>query len=458
MTSQTEAVFLKGNLMRHVTIMSLTTSIGLMAIFLVDLIDIYFISRLGQDTLAAAAGYASAIMFFTSSINIGLSIAAGVVVARALGANRTAQARELATVALMITIAFGLAVPLIILPNADFFLAALGAHGEVAQLAKIYLQIIPFTILSGLAMVAVAVLRAHGESRWSMYPLLIGGLVNVILDPLMIFTFEMGLHGAAWATVIARAATCLAAFLPIMMGFSVFKMPDLNHVFANTKEITVIAIPAVLTNIATPVGSAIVTREMAQYGSDAVAAMAVIGRLSLVAFAGVYALSAAIGPIMGQNFGALDLKRVKQTFSNSLVFLAIYVVLVSALLFALRGWLIEAFDVQSTGLELLALYCGPLASVFLGSVFVANATFNNLGHPAYSTVLNWGLNTLGTWPFVVLGKDLMGAQGVLLGQAVGTAVFASLALWACLKVLRHPQRGLMLSLGRSINRRQAFAT
>lgn len=447
MSAKSDAVFLEGNLMRHVTFMSLTTSIGLMAIFAVDLIDIYFISRLGQDTLAAAAGYASAIMFFTSSVNIGLSIAAGVVVAKALGANNTGLAQELATVTALISIAIGVATPLIILPNSQFLLEALGAQGEVADLAKVYLHIIiPFTFLSGLSMVAVAVLRAHGEGRWSMYPLLVGGLVNVILDPLLIFTLDMGLHGAAWATVAARAATLLVALYPIATAFRVFGIPDRERFCDNVKKIGFVAIPAILTNVATPVGSAIVTREMAQFGADAVAAMAVIGRLSLVAFAGVYALSAAIGPIIGQNFGAFDLGRVKQTFLNSLLFLAGYVIVVSALLFGLSDWLIRAFDVQTIGRELLVLYCGPLAlaSIFLGTIFVANATFNNLGHPTYSTVLNWGLNTLGTWPFVILGKDLMGAHGVLIGQVVGTCVFASLALWVCLRVLHNPQEGLQI--------------
>ena len=86
--SQTEAVFLSGSLMRHVTRMSLTTSIGLMAIFAVDFVDMVFISMLGNDALAAAVGYAGTLLFFTNAINIGLSISAGALVARELGAGR----------------------------------------------------------------------------------------------------------------------------------------------------------------------------------------------------------------------------------------------------------------------------------------------------------------------------------------------------------------------------------
>ena len=97
MAHAAEARFTEGNLLRHVSFMSLTSSIGLMAIFAVDLLDIIFISMLGQKELAAAAGYASSLMFFASAINMGLSIAAGALVSRAVGASDVDDAREFAS-------------------------------------------------------------------------------------------------------------------------------------------------------------------------------------------------------------------------------------------------------------------------------------------------------------------------------------------------------------------------
>ena len=81
-----QAVFLEGNLFRHIAVMSFTASVGLMALFIVDFVDMIFISMLGKSELAAAVGYAGAILFFTSSFGIGMAIAAGALVARALGA------------------------------------------------------------------------------------------------------------------------------------------------------------------------------------------------------------------------------------------------------------------------------------------------------------------------------------------------------------------------------------
>ncbi|WP_299847800.1 MATE family efflux transporter [uncultured Roseovarius sp.] len=157
--------------------MSLTSSIGLMAIFAVDLIDILFISLLGIDELAASAGYASTLMFFASAINIGLSIAAAALVSRAIGAHEEDEARRYATSVAVFTFAVGLAVPVIMLANANYLLGLVGAEGEVAAKAKSYLMIIlPTTMFSGMAMVTVAVLRAYGDARPAMYPSLLGAV------------------------------------------------------------------------------------------------------------------------------------------------------------------------------------------------------------------------------------------------------------------------------------------
>jgi Na+-driven multidrug efflux pump len=92
--AQANAVFLKGNLFRHISVMSLTSSVGLMAVFLVDFVDMIFISMLGKAELAAAVGYAGAILFFTTSVGIGMAIAGGALVARALGADDADLARR----------------------------------------------------------------------------------------------------------------------------------------------------------------------------------------------------------------------------------------------------------------------------------------------------------------------------------------------------------------------------
>ncbi len=430
-----EARFIEGNLMRHVSVMSLTSSIGLMAIFAVDLIDVLFISMLGQEALAAAAGYASVVMFFASAINIGLSVAAGALVANSLGGGKDLPAREHAFSSSMFAIVFGILIPLIMMPNLDFILGLLGASGDVAERAKDYLWIIlPTTIMSGLGMTTVAVLRAYGDGTRAMYPSLVGALVNGVLDPIFIFALSMGLEGAAWATVAARFATMVIALWPAIRVYNAFAVPRVQCFMYDIREGMQIATPAILATIAAPVGTAIVTREMAKYGTDAVAGMAIINRMVPVVFSVVLALSGSIGPIMGQNYGAGRLDRVRETFFDGVIFAGLYVVGVTSVLFILRGPIADLFGAEGMTRELIFLFCGPLAlaSFFNAVIFVANASFNNLGHPGYSTWINWGRQTLGTLPLVIVGGAFFGAPGVLIGQAVGGVLFAGVAAWVSL--------------------------
>ncbi|MEI4232533.1 MATE family efflux transporter [Roseovarius sp. D22-M7] len=435
--------FTSGNLFRHVTVMSFTSSVGLMAIFAVDLIDVVFISMLGREELAAAAGYASTLMFFASAMNIGLSIAAGALVARAVGRGDTARARDYATSTAVIAVMAGLLLPLLTLPVIGDLLGLVGASGTTAEQAAGYLWIIlPTTFLSGLSMVAVAVLRAHGDARAAMYPALLGAAVNLVLDPILIFTLGLGIEGAATATVLARLATALFALSLVMARYRAFAWPNPACVVRDFTDAASIAGPAALGTMATPMGTAIVMREMAKYGTDAVAAMAVINRMVPVVFAVVLSVSGAIGPILGQNFGAGRMDRVFEAFLEGLKFLAIYVVGMSALLYLFRDPIADLFGADGQMRAILYLFLGPLAlgSFFNGAVFVANATFNNLGRPAYSTGLNWARHTAGTWPFALAFGAIWGAPGVLAGQMVGGAVFAALGLWLGLRVIDEPCR------------------
>ena len=430
MVSGGGAVFLSGSLMRHVSVMSFTASIGLMAIFAVDFVDMIFIAMLGNDALAAAVGYAGTLLFFTNAINIGLSIAAGSLVARAIGANKLVEAREYATSVAIFGVATGIVVPILVLWNLPMLLGLLGAKGEVAALAQRYISIIlPTMSVMAIAMTAMAVLRANGDARRPMFATLYGGIVNAILDPILIFGLGFGLEGAAMASVVARLTMLAVSLWPAVRVYDSFARPGIGLVTRDFAAVSAIAVPAVLTNVATPVGSAIVVREIANFGTEAVAGMAVIGRLMPMAFAVVFALSGAIGPIIGQNFGAGQFDRVRGAFHAGIMFIALYVIAASAALFLLRAPIAGLFDAEGTTLSLIYLFCGPLAlaSFFNGVIFVANASFNNLGHPLYSTWINWGRHTLGTWPFVLAGSALAGAPGVLIGQALGGVIFAGVS-------------------------------
>ena len=423
--------FTTGNIFKHVSVMTLTSSIGLMAIFMVDLVDMIFISMLGTAELAAAVGYAGAVLFFTSSFGIGMSITAGALVARALGARDGEMARRRSATAMTFGVVLGALFAGVVWLNIDSLLRLLGASGQTLALGTHYLKIIvpsmPFLMVG---MIGGAILRAHGAAQRAMMATIYGGLVNAVLDPILIFGFDLELTGAAIASVAARVTMGAAALIPIYRYYGGLRRPTLPEMRMDSAAIFAIAMPAILTQLATPLGQAYVTRSMSEFGEGAVAGMAIVGRLTPVAFGFLFALSGAVGPIIGQNAGAGLPQRVQQSFWDGLKFAAIVTVLMSALLFGLRGPIVALFRADGITAEIVILFCGPLALMFYfnGVIFVSNAAFNNLGQPFYSTWINWGRHTVGTIPFVILGGIWFGAKGVLIGQAFGGFVFAVVAV------------------------------
>ena len=176
---------------------------------------------------------------------------------------------------------------------------------------------------------------------------------------------------------------------------------------------------------------------MAQFGDHAVAGWAVIGRLIPVAFGVLFALSGAVGPILGQNFGAGRFDRIRTTMRESLKVTLIYVAVTWLILALFRHQVADIFGAEGQARELIVFFCVFISASFLfnGTLFVANAAFNNLGFAFYSTMLNWGRATLGVIPFIWLGARWYGATGALAGYGLGVVIFGLLGGWLCFRVV-----------------------
>ena len=436
-----QAKFVEGSLFRHVSVMALTASVGLMAVFVVDLINMIYISMLGREELAAAIGYAGAILFFTTSFGIGMSIAVSALVSRALGARDLAQAKEKATTGLILGLLFGALFAAMVWVFLSPLVSLLGATGQTHDLAVWFLQIVtPSQPLLMVGMIGGAILRSHGDARAAMMATVWGALATAVLDPILIFGLGWELTGAAVASVAARVVIAGMALRPIIRKYGGFNRPTPARIIADMGPVWAIAVPAILTQVATPVGQAFVTRATSAYGEAAVAGMAIAGRLTPVAFGVIFALSGAIGPIIGQNFGAGRMDRVRGAFRDGLIFTGLVIVFVSAVLFVLRGPIADLFRAEGLTRDLVFLFCGPLALLwfFNGVIFVGNAVCNNLGRPFWSTVVNWGRHTVGTIPLALWLGGIWGAQGVLVGQALGGVVFGGLAVWLALRAMADP--------------------
>jgi Na+-driven multidrug efflux pump len=219
-----------------------------------------------------------------------------------------------------------------------------------------------------------------------------GGVITAFTDPLLIFGFGLGVYGAAWATVISRLAFLIVGLHGAVRVHNLVGRPEPWAIVGDFTPIMGIGLPAILANLATPVSAVYVTRVWSDFGEAAVAGGAIVDRVIPLAFGVVFALSASVGPIIGQNYGAKLMARVRRAIADA---------------------------------DFVLLFCryGGAAWVFLSCLFVANTAFNNLGFPLLSTIFNWGRATLGTIPFVTLGARWFGIEGAMVGLILGAAIF-----------------------------------
>ena len=437
-TPTIQGKFVHGSTMRHVINMTATGSVGLIAVFLVDVLNLLYISQLGKAELAAAIGYASTLLFFHTSIGIGLSIATTATVSRAIGSGDSTLAKQLAASSLFLIAGISFVLVIVSYPLLELCLQLLGAQAETAHLAQRFCMIVlPSIPLLNLGMGLSGLLRAAGDGKRAMYVTLGAAAATAILDPLFIFSFGLGLDGAAYANICARLVLMSIGCYGVFKIHNLYARPDKIVFQRGVRAFASIGIPAILTNVATPFGNAAVTAVIAKYGDQAVAGWAVISRLIPMAFAGLFALSGAIGPILGQNLGAKRFDRLHSTMRDSLRLTLIYVLVVWFLLAVCSQLIARAFDAQGVAAEVIVFFCVFVAGSFLfnGCLFVANAAFNNLGFPLYSTMLNWGRSTLGVIPFVWFGGLWFGARGVIAGYGLGVVFFGAISVWLCFRVI-----------------------
>lgn len=435
-----DAPFTEGSVFRHVIIMTLTGAVGLMSVFAVDLMDMYFLSLLDETELPAAIGFAGTVVYFTASVCIGLSIAIGALTARAVGQKDRTKTSSIVVNTLTFSVLCAIGISAIVYPLLGDILTMIGAFGKTHALALTYGHILlPSLPLVALGMGGSAVLRALGDARRAMHVMVITAIVNGILDPIFIFGLDLGLEGAAYASVLSRVSMALAGMYAI---FRIHKLKTLwsNESFiATLRPVLKIAVPAVLTNIATPVGNAYVIAVIAEYGDSVVAGNTIVARITPVAFALFFSMSGSIGPVLGQNLGARLYDRVHETVASSLRFIFAYSLVTWAFFVLVQDLIIMAFSADGPSADMIRTFCVwvvPLTS-FLGALFVANASFNNLGYPLRATFFNISKATIGTIPFAYFGAELYGPEGVLIGQAIGSMFVGIVAVIYCFKTIHH---------------------
>ena len=423
--------FTQGPTMRHVLVMALTSGIGLVSIFLVDFLSLMYVSWLGATEKTAAVSFASIALFFLMSGNIALMIAVSALASKALGAGHRAEARRIGGSGVTLGAVAGLLLALAAIPFVDPVLSALGATGETASIARGYLLIVlPTNPLLAAGMAYSAVLRAAADARRSMWVTLSGGIATAIFDPVLIFGLGLDVTGAAISVLLSRLIYVAVGYQGAVMKHDLVARPSLAALATDIGPLAGVALPAMLTNLATPAASAVLTRVMASYGVAAVAASGVIDRVVPLAFGGLFALSGSLGPILGQNWGARLFARMHLVLKDALICTLVYVGAMWLVLALARDGVVATFHLTGEAAEIVRFFClvsGP-GWACIGLLFCANATFNNLGFPLRATAMNWARATLGTLPFALIGASYAGPQGVIAATLAAASIFGIAAM------------------------------
>ncbi len=362
--------------------------VGVTAVLSVSLVDTYFVGRLGTEALAALS-FTFPVTFTLSSLSVGLGAGASSVLARVLGAQDESRAKRITTDSLVLSL-----LVVTIACTAGYFtirplFALLGAQGEVLDLIERYMRIwfvsMPFLVIP---MVANAMIRAAGDGFWPSVVMVQAALINVILTPMFVFGWgpipRMEIEGAAVSSLIARATTLLVStyLIAIREKLLTLRPPSFEDAVDSWRAVLSVAIPAAAGNMVSPIAVGVVTAIVAQYGEQTVAAFGVGTRIEAFAAIPMLALSSAIGPVAGQNWGAELPHRSTRALRVSFVVCILWSAMLALTFFffgeSLAGLIASDETVRAEAATYLRVVSPSLWGY--GLIIVAAATFNGIGH------------------------------------------------------------------------------
>jgi len=400
----------QGSIHKHLIRMALPMMIGIAASMGFILADTYFIGMLGPDELAAI-GFVGPIAMVIVAASIGLGAGTSSVLARAAGSGDQQAMVKLATNSFILAVLISLAFTLIGLLTIDPLFTMMGADENTLPLIRNYMLIwywSPLFII--IPMVAMGVIRAMGDTSLQGKIMILAALANVILDPIMIFGLfgfpRLELAGAAYATLITRAGSFIAVMYYLTFRFHVinFSAEVLNSFKTSLSKIMHVGIPAMGTNMIIPIAGGAVIAVIATFGNEAVAGTNVAMRIEAVFIIVFYALSAVIGPFVGQNLGAGKHDRVEKALQQCALFALIWGIFLAAAIAIIAPAITRQFSdiiaIQDYANDYL--YIMPVSYGAYGFVMIANATFNGIGHPIPGVIVSTLRVALFQFPLVLV--------------------------------------------------------
>ncbi len=412
--------------------------LGISSSLLAGLAETYYLGLLGSTELAAL-GFTFPVTSGLMSLTLGVSIGLSSVLAREVGAGNQLNIKTTATGGLTLASLVMVIVSILGLLSTSWLFTALGANEQTLPLVTEYMQLWYLSLLfMAIPSVGANALRATGDAKISGYLMVAGSVLQVILAPVFIFGLlglpELGMAGAALGNLIARILMCCVTLYILVNRYQLiqFRGVDPKALLQAWRSILVVSIPATATNLIGPVSSAFIVSLLAGYGQSTVAGFAIANRVEGLFVIPLFALSASIGPFVGQNFGAKAHDRADAAMRLSFRWSLYWGLGVALALYFIAEPLVHIFDKdpQVAKVAILYLMVVPISFGTWGVIMMASAIFNALGYPLRSTLISIFRMLIIYVPLAFILSNQWDVFGIFLAGAAANIISALIAyLW-----------------------------
>ena len=429
----------QGSIPHHLIRMTIPMIWGILAIISFQLVDAYYISLLGTSQLAAIS-YTFPVTYGIFSIFIGFGIAMSSVVSRMIGQKNTEDMKRVTSHGLLIVFIVSILFACIGIPLLDPLFSAMGANpAEIKMIEDFMVPYFIGTFFVSMPVVGNAALRASGNATAPAIIMTIAAVTNAAINPVLIFGLfgfpRMELMGAAIGTIFANILA-MAAGLYLMHKRGMIDwahIKNLSNIGDSTKRLLVIAIPAGLTALLPSFLNSGITHLLSNKGAEAVAAFGAASRIEAFTLVILMALSIGMAPIIGQNWGAKQIDRVRETIKSALLFSVIWSMVMGFILLGFADTVSILFSNDVIVQKYLSLYFLIVPfSYFLGNLpQIWGSTFNAIGQPKISAKMLFTKMILITLPAVTIGFYINGVTGLFIALA-GANIISGLGfhIWA----------------------------
>ncbi|BBB25533.1 MATE efflux family protein [Amphritea japonica ATCC BAA-1530] len=436
---------LNGEIRPTLVKMTFPMMLGIVSLMLFNVADSYFVSQLGTKPLAAL-GFTFPVSFTVISLSIGLSVGTSATIAKLIGAGDNSKARQLTTDNLLLTTLLMVLIAVTSTLVIDPLFRLLGAGDDLMPYIRDYMSIWFFgSIFYVLIMVSNSSLRASGDTKTPAMLMGFSSILNLMLDPLLIFGWgpipALGIQGAAIASVIAWSIAAVVALvnLYVRKGLLVLRIESVSVAAQHWLMVMKIGFPAALSNMMTPIAAAIMTAVVATHGPEAVAAFGVGNRLESLCLLANLALSMTLPPFVSQNYGRGQGARVRSAYYSAVKFALLWQALIYLLLLMFAGGIGSLFSDSDEVVSLISLWIlvVPLGFGFQAVTFLTASSFNAVHQPMKAMRISIFRLFILYVPLGYAGNYLGGLQGMFIGFVIANVCTAAMAfMW----MKRHLQR------------------